>query len=155
MPSTVIYISEITHPSLRGRMGCIPSLLLALGRFIYLSPASSRSVYIYHSCSLQLGFYISLLFALGRFTYTFPLSSWQVYTYTSPVSSRQVYIYLSCELQEGFKDISPVSSRLVYAYLFCQLQVGLHIPLLLALGRFTYTSSVSSRQIYIIHISLL
>ena len=33
MPSTVIYISEITHPSLRGRMGCIPSLLLALGRF--------------------------------------------------------------------------------------------------------------------------
>ncbi|XP_023328360.1 facilitated trehalose transporter Tret1 [Eurytemora carolleeae] len=31
MPSTVIYISEITHPSLRGRMGCIPSLLLALG----------------------------------------------------------------------------------------------------------------------------
>ncbi|XP_023342693.1 facilitated trehalose transporter Tret1-2 homolog isoform X2 [Eurytemora carolleeae] len=31
MPATVIYISETTHSSLRGRLGCIPALLLALG----------------------------------------------------------------------------------------------------------------------------
>ena len=30
-PATVIYVSETTSPSLRGTLGCVPALQMALG----------------------------------------------------------------------------------------------------------------------------